>query len=152
MEQLRSSGFVGADTLGFDWISSAGLFIQGEIACKGRVVVSVEKFLVKVSGDGSASMVQTEMYSYNAFGRGGHNILRYDNQHPELLYSGHPDEHHRHDFDWRTGNELEGSPVWIGAGGWPTLRDAIATVRDWHGRNYSDLHDPESFPDLGVRG
>ena len=151
MEQLRSSGFVGADTLGFRALS-AGLFMAGEIACKGLIVVSVEKFLARLSGEGSASEVQTEMYSYNAFVRGGHNILRYDNQHPELLYAGHRDEHHRHDFDWRTGDELERSPVWIGAEGWPTLREAIDTVRQWHSEHYSELHSPEDFPDLGRRG
>lgn len=152
MEQLRSSGFVGADTLRFDWISSVGLFIQGEIACKGLIVVDVEKFLLKVGGEGSESVVQTEMYSYNAFIRGGHNILRYDNQHPETLHQGHPDEHHRHDFDVVTGDELTNIPVWVGAEAWPTLGEAIAVVRDWHGSNYSTLQNPEGFPKLGARG
>lgn len=152
MEQLRSSGFVGEDTLRFDWISSVGLFVQGEIACKGLIVVDVEKFLLKVEGEGSGSIVQTEMYSYNAFIRGGHNILRYDNQHPETLHQGHPDEHHRHDFDVSTGDELPNSPVWVGADAWPTLAGLIAKVQEWHVDTYSTLSKPETFPELGRRG
>jgi hypothetical protein len=46
MEKLRGSEFVAADTLVFEEVPGAtGIFLSGEVACKGRIVVSVEKFL-----------------------------------------------------------------------------------------------------------
>jgi hypothetical protein len=115
MEKLRGSAFVAADILVFEEVPGAtGIFLSGEVACKGCIVVSVEKFLDVLEGDGPAALVQTEMYTYNVFVRGGHNILRYDNQHPEHLYQGHQDPHHKHVFDWRSGDEKEGSPTWTG--------------------------------------
>jgi len=152
MEQLRASGFVGPDDLSFVEVPGAGFFLVGEVACKGRIVVSVEKFLTLLEGEGVAAMVQTEWYSYNAFVRGWHNILRYDNQHPHELYPGHLDEHHRHTFDWQTGEERSDSPAWIGAEKWPTLSEAIREVQAWYWDHRQELPDPEEFPELGAKG
>jgi Family of unknown function (DUF6516) len=153
MEQLRGSEFVAADTLSFEELpGAAGIFLDGEVACKGGIVVSVEKFLDVLEGDGPAAQVQTEWYSYNAFVRDGHNILRYDNQHPEHLYQGHQDPHHKHTFDWRSGDEEENSPTWIGADRWPTLSEVIREVESWYWANREDLPDPDSYPELGRRG
>jgi hypothetical protein len=80
-------------------------------------------------------------YSYNAFVRGGHNILRYDNAHERL---GHPDAHHKHVFDFDTGEELTGSPYPTGPD-WPNLGDVIRELITWHGENYAKLTSPEEF-------
>lgn len=153
MEQLRASGFVGADTLSFEELpGAAGIFLSGEIACKGCIVISVEKFLAVLNGEGAAALVQTEMYSYNAFVRGWHNILRFDNQHPHALYPGHKDEHHRHDFDWQTGEEFPDSPQWIGVEKWPTLSEVIREVEEWYWKNRANLPDADAYPELEVRG
>ena len=152
MEQLRSSGFVGPDTLSFDEVGGAsGILLTGEVACKGRIVVSVEKFLVVLEGRGAAAMVQTEMYSYNVFVRGGHNIFRYDNQHPERLYPGHSDPHHKHEFDPKTGEQLPNSPRWTGAQGWPTLADVVREAERWYWDNHRGLQASDEYPDLGLR-
>ena len=152
MGQLRTSGFIGADTLTFEELPGAmGIFLSGEVACKGRIVVSVEKFLDVLEGDGPTALVQTEWYSYNAFVRGWHNVLRYDNQHPQKLYPGHSDPHHKHKFDWRSGEEVDGSPAWIGADEWPTLSEVVRELERWYWDNREDLPDPDKFPQLSLR-
>lgn len=150
MEKPRASGFVGADTLSFEELAgAAGVFLSGEIACKGQIVISVEKFLAVLEGEGPTALVQTEWYSYNVFVRGWHNILRYDNQHPRLLYPGHPDPHHKHEFDWRSGEENRDSPKWVGEEGWPTLGEVIREVERWYWQNRSDLPEPDRYPEIG---
>lgn len=152
MEKLRGSEFVAADTLFFEELpGTAGIFLSGEVACKGGVVVSVEKFLGVLEGDGPAALVQTEWYSYNVFVRGWHNVLRYDNQHPQHLYPGHQDPHHKHVFDWRSGEERKDSPTWIGAEEWPTLSEVIREAEVWYWGNRGDLPNPEAYPRLAQR-
>jgi len=153
MDQLRGSGFMAADTLSFEELTgAAGIFLSGEVACRGCIVVSVEKFLDVLEGEGPAAQVQTEWYSYNVFVRDWHNILRYDNQHPEHLYASHQDPHHKHEFDWRSGNERAGSPTWVGEEGWPTLSEVIREVEDWYWANRQNLPDPDAYPELERRG
>jgi hypothetical protein len=53
-------------------------------------------------------------YAYTASVSGYGNIFRYDANHGR---EGHPDNHHRHDFDWRTGDEVADSPQWKGVDG-----------------------------------
>jgi hypothetical protein len=152
MEKLRGSEFVAADTLFFEELpGTAGIFLSGEVACEGGIVVSVEKFLDVLEGDGPAALVQTEWYSYNVFVRGWHNVLRYDNQHPQHLYPGHQDPHHKHVFDWRSGEEREDSPTWIGAEEWPTLSEVIREAEGWYWGNRGDLPDPDAYPGLAQR-
>jgi len=74
--------------------------------------------------------------------------MRYDNWHP---HGGHPDEHHKHDFDWRTGQEPY-SPRWIGVAGWPTLSEFIEEVMGWYYRNITGLPHPDAYGELGLRG
>jgi hypothetical protein len=147
MHQMRSKGFVGADTLELRDVGAGVLRMRGEIACSGGLVVDVRKFLEVLDGEGQDARVQTFEYKYNAFVRGGHNVLRYDNTHP---YPGHADAHHKHVYDRETGRQVPGSPFWIGADRWPTLGEVLDELERWYWENRDDL--PEGFPSLGVRG
>lgn len=151
MEQFYSSGFVCSDTLVWAAIPGA-LTLVGEIGCKGNIVIAVEKLIALVDRHGDPDdldvEVQTVRYAYNASVRGHGNILRHDNIH---AHPGHPDSHHRHEFDWSTGEELEGFPRWCGADGWPTLGDFIQEVSDWYWKHRDDLPEPEGVPALERR-
>lgn len=146
MEQFRDEGFVDGDTLAFNPIGGGILLLEGEVACKGTIVIQVFKSLeiLPNQGDCADPLVQSIRYSYNAFVQGVGNIMRNDNAHSHL---GHGDAHHRHVFDWKTKTEKPGSPFWIGEDKWPTLGDFIADARDWYWENHADL--PDSFPELG---
>lgn len=147
MDQFRSGGFVGNDTLAFDFGSSGTLSMKGEIACLGRIVIRVEKNLV-LEGEGSDPLVRTVDYAYNAWIRGRHNILRYDNLH---RYEGHGDEHHKHEYDWTTGEQLVGSPSWVGVDNWPTLGQFIEEVQEWYWVHRNQLEGADEYPELGTR-
>ena len=149
MAQMRSRGFLGTDELDLDDIGANILRMVGEIACRGLIVVKVEKYLDILEGVGLDAYVQTSEYKYNAFIRGHNNILRYDNTH---MYPGHGDAHHRHKYDWRTGKELSGSPEWVGEHGWPTLGEVLEEIERWYWENRDYLPNPDKYPELGVRG
>ncbi len=152
MRELRKRGFVDEDTMRF--IPNPvlrGIHIQGAVPCLGRIVVDVDKFLKILEGQDDDALVQTRMYSYNVFFRRGHNILRYDNQHPHDLYPNHHDEHHKHEFNWRTGEPLSEIPRWIGEGNWPTLGEVITEVEKWYWENHHQLPHAGEFPELDVR-
>lgn len=117
----------------------------GWIACKGSILITFEKKLLAVDEREAELRVQTEMYAYNASIQGGHNILRYDNQHPERLYPGHNDPHHKHLFDWTTDANLSGSPFWIGESNWPTLGEVVGELEQWHADHYAQLSAPQEY-------
>ena len=76
------------------------LVVEGLIVCRNGLLLRVEK-----SGDlerTSAQRVRMSLYRYNAWRPGGHNVLRYDNQH-----LGDEDNYHRHEFDLTTGEEVD---------------------------------------------
>lgn len=148
MEQMRRREFVGADTLRLQDIGSGILAMTGEIGCQGRIVVKVEKYLQVFEGEGLDANVQTFEYKYNAFVRGRNNILRYDNAHS---YAGHGDAHHKHLFNWKTGEQLPGFPEWVGVHRWPTLGEVLEAVYQWYWRNSDDLPEPEKYPELELR-
>lgn len=141
--QFRAFGFVGSDTLSIKAVGR-DLIFQGEVACAGLIVLQVKKLLEYVSPSVSDE-VQSFQYSYNVSARNRHNIFRYDNLHPDFLYPGHPDEYHRHDFDWMTGDELPGSPSWIGTAKWPLFGDVLWEIHDWHVRHSHELNNPDEF-------
>jgi hypothetical protein len=149
MAALRRGGFVGDDTLSVEPRAEGEIVLAGEIACLGRIVVDVFKVLEVLEGEGADAMVQTLFYSYNVFLRGGNNILRYDNLHPR---KDHPDDHHKHTYSWKTGEQLPGSPVWIGAEKWPTLGEVLREVQSWYYEHREQLERAEEFPSLGARG
>jgi hypothetical protein len=146
LEQLRATGAIAADTL--EWSDAPGrvLWLRGEIAFRGNIVVNVEKKLELRSND-SDPLVQTVMYAYNASVRGCGTFLRFDNTHP---YPGHPDDHHRHDGDWRRSDE-DGEVSWVGEQGWPTLGTFLEYVERWYWENRGELPEPDAFPELGLR-
>jgi len=107
------------------------VLLEGEIGCRGQIVITVRKrleILERLDGD---AIVETRSYSYNVSLRGEDNVFRYDNGHPDFLYPGHRDAHHKHVYDLQTGEEVSGSPIWVGADGWPHLSDVIDEARDW---------------------
>ena len=148
LEGLRRQGVVLDDTLVWGSGGENEVTLSGEIACRGGIVVKVWKVLRVIDGGPvePSSMVQTEDYSYNAFVRGHRSFLRHDNSHP---HAGHPDEHPRHEMDWRTETDLPGSPFHCGAVGWPHLDEFILEVDRWYEAHSGEL--PDQVATLGVR-
>jgi hypothetical protein len=144
LNQFKSTGLVGDDTLDL-YAFGGDLLMQGEIACIGMIVVGVWKILEYTSPQGAPAEVQTLAYSYNVSIRGMGNLFRYDNQHADWLHYGHRDEHHKHVFNFETGDELADSPLWIGADRWPTLGQVLEEIRDWYGHNRERLRDQYGF-------
>jgi hypothetical protein len=125
---------------------SGGIRIAGHIACRGRIVIKVEKDLA-VLDDDSNPFVVTKKYSYNSFVAGHATFLRHDNAH---VHAGHADEHHYHRCDWRTGTPIE-PPVWCGEAGWPNLSEFIHKVEAWYWEHRDELPDPDgAVSDLDV--
>jgi hypothetical protein len=151
MDHFYLSGFVCSDTLAWEAVPGA-LILRGEIGCKGDIVIGVFKLIAVVDPDGDLDNfnveVQTIRYAYNAFVRGAGNLLRHDNAHAQ---PGHPDSHHRHEFDWQTDQELDGFPRWCGIDGWPTLGDFIEEISVWYWKHREELPRPDSEPILGLR-
>ena len=146
MERFRSapSGFVREDSLqkSFD---QGIVGLSGEIACLGRIVITVDKTL-RILDDSDDPQVQTISYTYNARVQGVGTIMRHDNIH---AHSGHPDAHHSHVYDWPNDREVEGSPRHCGEAGWPTLSEFIEKVERWYWTNRERLADPDGHPELG---
>jgi hypothetical protein len=134
-----------------------GVLLIGEIGCRGKIVIAVRKFLEILGGaDDPDPMVETSLYSYQVVvrgvGRDKGSVFRWDNDHPYWLHPGHPDPHHKHLFDWRTGDELKDpptySPQWVGADDWPHLNEVIEQARNWYHANSAELPYPNGFPTL----
>jgi hypothetical protein len=139
MEQLRSGGLVLSDCLSFSGEEGGSISLTGTVQCVGGLQISVIKNLSILDGEGLDAVVQTDVYAYNAWVPGHFNLLRHDNMHAQ---PGHPDAHHRHEFDWRSGAELPGSPRHVGAAGWPTLADFIQEIADWYWAHRDELARP----------
>jgi Family of unknown function (DUF6516) len=148
MAQAVESGFVREHTLIFERLE--GFYtLRGEIACRGNIVVTVNKIIEILESDSDDDLVQTSEYSYNASVRGEKSFLRNDNAPHERPYEGHGDPHHRHELNWRTEENLRGSPVWVGEQGWPTLGQFLDAVYAWYCDHREELPDPDAFPTLG---
>ena len=75
------------------------LVVEGIVLCSNGLHLEVNKL-----GDidrSPARRVRMNLYSYNAWQPGGHNALRYDNQHRRS-----EDVYHRHLFDLATGRQI----------------------------------------------
>lgn len=136
MEDHLRQGFVQQHTLTFEPYFGE-IRIAGTIACRGRIVIMVQKFL-SVLDDDTNPWVVTRYYSYQAFVAGHHGILRHDNAHS---HPGHADQHHFHEIDWRTGDEQD--PIWCGEAGWPNLSEFILKVAEWYDLHREELPEPE---------
>ena len=76
------------------------IVVEGIVSCSNGLQLEVYKF-----GDldrTAARRVRMAVYAYNAWEPGGHNVLRYDNQH-----RGTEDVYHRHLFDRDTGQLIQ---------------------------------------------
>ncbi|HVV87315.1 MAG TPA: hypothetical protein VHE35_29945 [Kofleriaceae bacterium] len=149
MGQLRSTGFVGADTLELiAWPKQ--LVMVGDIGCLGDLSITVEKYLRVVTpgarpadvldGDHDIS-VETYVYSYHASVRCHGAVFRYDNNHGR---PGHADWHHVHRCDWRSDDDV-GQVEWIGEARWPTLGDAIRELSAWYYEHRDALPSPDEY-------
>jgi len=143
---VRKRGFVGEDSLSIRPVPGS-LLMEGEISCLGGIVVSVSKRLELKDDDAVNPMVLTVSYAYNARVAGHGDIVRDDN----ADHHSHSDPHHRHTFDWRTNEELEGSPEWVGADGWRTLGQFIDEIEEWYWDHRDELPDPDTYGALGLR-
>lgn len=150
-----SGDFVREDRTAFrparqDQYGAPGIVLQGGIACLGNLVLTVKKFLEILSTPTDDDpWVETRVYKYNVSVRGHNNVFRYDNEHPYWLYPGHHDPHHKHLFDWRSGQELRPpSPVWVGASDWPHLNRVVEDAREWYYANRHLLPEPDAFPSV----
>lgn len=146
MERFRSEGFVGDDSLSLDHGPHA-VRLSGEIACRGEIVITVDKTLRIVDGSGANARVLGVLYSYNVHLRSGTNVLRYDNVH---THPGQADPYHKHVYD--VAGDPEGRAVWVGYENWPTLGDVIEEARTWYETHPEEIENPDAFPHLGVRG
>jgi len=141
MEAHLKEGFVQKSALVVQSFPGESICIKGHLSCKGEILISVIKRLVIVDGGSEKNpLVQTKSYSYNAFVAGWGTFLRHDNSHER---EGHPDNHHYHEFDWRTEEELLSSPVWCGEKNWPNLSEFINKANDWYDRHVDELPNPE---------
>jgi hypothetical protein len=146
LDSFIAEEFVGFHTLAFIDDNPYEISLKGEIACLGHLLITVDKTLEILQGSGENALVQTIVYDYNVSVRGYGNVFRYDNCHSR---TGHPDNHHKHEFDWKLNEQGEGKVVWIGAEKWLTLDQVIAEAKDWYWANKDDL--PEGYPELGLR-
>jgi hypothetical protein len=141
--RLAGQGFVCFDETRF--LRTEGIItLVGRIGCVGGLIVTVEKLLEEIGVLDGSPLVQTFKYAYNVSVQGYGNLVRFDNAHS---HDGHMDKHHRHDFDPMTGIELPGSPLWIGATGWPNLGRVLTSLRDWHCDNAGELPAKHNCPD-----
>ena len=152
INQFKANNFIGDETLKFT-PSIPSIKLSGEIGCCGNIVISVDKLIDVISGSGVNAVVQTRCYAYNVFIRNRFNLFRYDNQDDYFssLFAEHKDIHHKHLFDWETGEELSDSPIWVGEDSWPTLGEVIQEAEEWYWSNQDKLEYPDSYPDLDLR-
>jgi hypothetical protein len=148
MDQFRSGGFVGEDTVRFPREIGGTLAITGEISCLGDIFIRVEKNLIVIDDGTLDPLVQTVDYAYNASVRGAKSFLRHHNLHP---LPGYPDPHQRHEFYWQTEEELPNSPSWVGEEGWPTLSEFIEEVEQWYWNHRDELPNPDGYAALGLK-
>ena len=153
LKRSIDEGFVGVVQLPlyFPGPVSIGYRVRGEIGCLDNLVIAVDFTLEVVDESGVDDVIEMTDYSFNVFVRGHGNVIRYDNLHPDFLHEGHADPHHRHEFDWKTGDEVPGSPRWLGKGAQPSLADVIAEAREWYWQHREELPEAVSVGAVGVR-
>ncbi|NJK29085.1 MAG: hypothetical protein HC790_11090 [Acaryochloridaceae cyanobacterium CSU_3_4] len=147
MEKYNCDGFVCDNNIELKKFEYEFQMI-GEIGCLGNIIISVNKKMSILHYAGKIPVVETKRYSYNVSVRGGYNLFRYDNTHTEGRYPGHPDDHHKHEYDFITGRPLHQIPKWIGADNWPHLGSVIGEAQVWYWENQKLITDPASCPVL----
>ncbi len=140
LNKFESENWIASHTINLVKAGDSVLYIAGQIALQGPLVLSVRKLLSYTPPDQAGRRCcETLSYSYNAFIPGHHTLLRYDTYHPDSLHPGHLDKFHVHRFDWVTGDELPDSPEWLGWQKWPRLGDVLQELREWHSDNHAAL-------------
>lgn len=135
--------FIVANSIIPEMIAGDRLRLSGRLLCQDGLYIDVDKTL-EVRADG---WVRTIRYSYHVGFEGPpmRSLFRYDNAHT-YVREGHPDAHHRHAYDWSTGEEIR-SPIHVGYENWPHLSDVIEEVYGWWQQNTQLLgqrHDPSA--------
>jgi len=155
MHQFLDKGFVVKDTTTYEEWQYIDEFlneipkirISGEIACLGRILITVDKTLDILQGSGDNRVVQTSSYGYNVSLQGQGNIFRYDNQDDIFMYKkDHLDDHHKHCFDLVSG---KCNVIWIGEKNWPILDQVIREAESWYWSNKTELLLPEVPAETG---
>ena len=147
IDRFTERRFIGFNSIEFKLLRDA-ITCKGQLGCSGQIIRKVDKFLDVLDHDDNGNLwVQTKWYAYNVSVQGYGNIFRYDNQDEDYGFRNeHQDPHHKHSFDWKTDEELLGSPHWIGSENWPTLGDVIQETQDWYWNNQSLLSYPDLYP------
>lgn len=157
MDQFLDTGFVVENALLFTrWQAFDAnlneipqIRLSGEIACLGKILITVDKYLNILEGSGDNSVVQTVSYAYNVSIQGYGNVFRYDNQDDIFIFNfGHADNHHKHLCDWNTGDPL-GEVIWVGYDNWPKLDQVIRESEAWYWENRSNLIFPNEPAEVG---
>jgi len=146
MRRFVENRILCGDTLQVDRYGDT-FWMHGNLGVPGQLIVCVDKLILCLDADDDPE-VQTDSYAYNVSVAGYNNVFRYDNAH---VHTGHSDEHHRHAFNWRTGEQLADSPVWLGRQGWPTLNMVLQEAYDWACAHRLELPNPDDCPQLEGR-
>jgi hypothetical protein len=137
LRNFFDSGFLLDQTL--EWSALPGeIELSGQLLCLGGIVIGVRKVLEVVEDHETDPLVQTVEYAYNAHLSGHGNFLRCDNSH---AHPGHETDNHRHEWDYRTEEDLPGSPRCTGID-WPLLSEFIADVETWYWSHAEELPEP----------
>jgi hypothetical protein len=117
-------------------LTPAAVIWEGVLYCADGLEIQVTKVQdLRRRGDGRPE-VQTRAYAYHVLQRlptGERNLFRYDNAH---AYEGHPDAHHRHEYDADGSARVEHLTArgWRD-GDWPTLGDVLDELHElWRSR------------------
>jgi hypothetical protein len=119
--------FIVVNGVSSDMYAKDRLRISGRLSCQDGLFIDVDKTL-EVREDG---WVRTIYYKYHVGidGPSPRSIFRYDNAHT-YAREGQPDEHHKHIYDWDTG-EVIAPPTHVGRDAWPHLSDVIEETFGW---------------------
>ncbi|MEH2325881.1 MAG: hypothetical protein V7K32_20435 [Nostoc sp.] len=164
INQFRDSHFIHDHTLKFspwrrfDDVSGKNvpqIRLNGEIGCRGKILIRVDKFLDVLSNSDDSLVIQTISYAYNASVQGFGNIFRYDNLDDYFVVNfGHLDSHHKHNFNWRINQQKWEELTWVGYENWPTLGQFVSELEQWYWDNRDELAnyvgDTDGYPVLGL--
>lgn len=116
-------------------VTAEAVVWRGVLRCAAGVEIHVFKVQELSTRRDGRLMVRTMLYEYHVLQRrteGERNLFRYDNAHQ---HPGHPDGHHRHDYDDEGAVKTRHLTDcgWM-PGDWPTLGDVIEEAYDlWQG-------------------
>jgi hypothetical protein len=128
MAKLSREGFVIEDRRAFTFLPSI-ILLQGPIICLDGITLDVDKQITILDGRGMTARVQTTGFRYQAWGRGVHNILRYESAHE------HRPTAHKHLYNtFGDGREMDVVDV-EDEDDIPTLGEVLRELQTWHEEN-----------------